>query len=61
MKFMKKLSFKKVFSEIRNPVIKYRKIKKIGLPDSIILATTSSYGADLFTYNTDDFKILIQM
>jgi predicted nucleic acid-binding protein len=42
--------------DIVNLVIQYRKIKKIKLPDAIILATSSYLNADLLTANIRDFQ-----
>ena len=44
--------------EIADITIRYRKKKKIKLPDAFILATASYLSADLITSNTDDFKDL---
>ncbi len=37
-------------------VVAYRKVKKIKIPDAIILATASKLGAELVTANEADFK-----
>ncbi len=36
-------------------VVAYRKLRKIKLPDAIILATAREYGCQLVTRNADDF------
>ncbi len=54
--FISKFHIIETDSRIRELVIRYRKTKKISLPDAIILATAESYEADLFTYNLEDFK-----
>ncbi|MCB1176137.1 MAG: PIN domain-containing protein, partial [Leptospiraceae bacterium] len=44
--------------EISKKVVEYRKKKKNKIPDAIILASAKFIEADLFTYNTYDFKNL---
>lgn len=41
--------------QIAKIAIGYRKKKKIKLADAVILATTKFIGADLITYNANDF------
>ena len=41
--------------DIADRVVDYRKIKKIKIPDSIILATASQLDADIITVNEQDF------
>jgi len=41
--------------EIADYAVNYRKIKKIKLADSLILATARSLNGDLITSNIDDF------
>jgi predicted nucleic acid-binding protein len=42
--------------DLAKQVVAYRKIKKIKIPDAIILATASKLGAELVTANEADFK-----
>ena len=41
--------------EITENVIRYRKLKKIKIPDAIIIATAKKVQADIITSNTKDF------
>ncbi len=41
--------------EIANHAIRYRKARKIKLPDALILATARHSGSDLLTFNQKDF------
>ena len=43
-------------SEIAQQVVAYRRIKKVKIPDAIILATAKKLGAELVTFNEADFK-----
>ncbi len=43
---------------VANRVIAYRKLRKIKLPDAIILATAREYGYQLVTRNVNDFAEL---
>ncbi len=44
--------------EIADLTIEFRKIKKVKLPDALIIATAEKLEADLVTSNTADFKNL---
>lgn len=43
---------------IADRVVAYRKLRRIKLPDAIILATACEYGCQLVTRNADDFSEL---
>ena len=44
-----------VTQAVANRVVEYRKLRKIKLPDAIILATAREYGCRLITRNVTDF------
>ena len=44
-----------VTQTIADRVIAYRKLRRIKLPDAIIMATAQEYGCQLVTRNVDDF------
>ena len=44
-----------VTQSVANRVVIYRKLRKIKLPDAIILATAREYGCKLITRNVGDF------
>lgn len=43
-------------TDLAKQVVAYRKLKKIKIPDAIILATADKLGAELVTVNESDFK-----
>ncbi len=43
-------------NEITRQVVTYRRIRKIKIPGTIILASAKKLGAELVTLNEDDFK-----
>ena len=47
-----------VTQAVADRVIEYRKLRKIKLPDAIILATAREYGCRLITRNVSDFADL---
>lgn len=47
-----------VTQSIADLVINYRKLRKIKLPDAIIMATARAYDCKLVTRNVDDFEAL---
>lgn len=44
-----------VTQAVADKVVMYRKLRKIKLPDAIILATAREYDCQLITGNVDDF------
>lgn len=54
-KLMKNIGLVNTNLDIAEKAITYRKIKKIKLPDAIILATCRCINAELLTDNTGDF------
>ena len=47
-----------VTAEVAAFAIGYRKLRKVALPDAVILATARAQAADLLTENTADFRDL---
>ncbi|WP_310391185.1 PIN domain-containing protein [Hymenobacter sp.] len=45
-----------VTADVAAYAIAYRKLRKVALPDAVILATARAQGADLLTENTADFR-----